>query len=104
MQTIRIGCVEYSKAQAIAIMKQSTSTDMTYAMAAQLIAAKLNVNCTGANSSCVASAISAADNWLCAHPVGSNVKASSSDWKAITATYNTLTQYNEGKLCAPARK
>jgi len=104
MQTIRLGCIEYSKAQAIMFMQQSTSKDLTYAMAAQLIAAKLNANCTGANSSCVTSAINDADTWLCQHPVGSNVTASSSAWKQITAAYNTLTQYNEGKLCASARK
>ncbi len=85
-------------------MQQSTSTDMTYPMAAQLIAAKLNVNCAGANSSCVASSIANADAWLCQHPLGSNVKASSSAWKQITPDYNTLTTYNEGKLCAKPRK
>jgi hypothetical protein len=104
MQTIRIGCIEYPQPQAIAIMKQSTSKDMTYPMAAQLIAAKLNMNCTGANSSCVIAAINNADSWMCQHPVGSNVTASSAAWQQITAAYNTLTQYNEGKLCAPARK
>ena len=104
MQTIKLGCIEYTKAQAIMFMQQSTSKDLTYAMAAQLIAAKLNANCTGANSSCVTSAINDADNWLCQRPVGTNVTASSSAWKQITSVYNTLTQYNEGKLCAPARK
>ena len=104
MQTIKLGCIEYTKAQAIMFMQQSTSKDLTYAMAAQLIAAKLNANCTGANSSCLTSAINDADNWLCQHPVGTNVTASSSAWKQITSVYNTLTQYNEGKLCAPARK
>jgi hypothetical protein len=84
-------------------MKQSTSTDMTYPLAAQLIAAKLNVNCAQANSSCVASAITAADNWFCTHPVGSKVTAKSSAWKQITSAYNTLVNYNEGKLCAPPR-
>jgi hypothetical protein len=74
---------------------------MTYPLAAQLIAAKLNVNCGGANSSCVASAISSADAWLCQHPVGSNVSASSPEWAQISSTYNTLYSYNEGQLCAP---
>jgi len=104
MQTITVGCVPYTKAEAIAIMQQSTSGDETYALAAQLIAAKLNVNCAGANSSCVTSAIQAADSWLCQHPVGSGVKASSPAWKQITATYNTLTLYNQGQLCAPQCK
>ena len=38
---------------------------------------------------------------MIAHPAGSNVAAKSSDWKAISWAYNTLVQYNEGKLCAP---
>jgi len=104
MQTIQLGCVVYTKAQAIAIMQQSTSGDMTYPLAAQLIAAKLNVNCVGSNSSCVASAISSADAWLCQHPVGSNVSSKSSAWTQITPTYNTLVSYNQGQLCAPKCK
>jgi hypothetical protein len=100
---ITLGCQSYTKSQAIAIMNHPTSQDMTYQLAAQLIAAKLNVTCAGANSSCVASAIAAADSWLCSHPVGSNVTANSQAWKQITANYNTLTNYNEGLLCAPPR-
>ena len=103
-QTIKLGCVIYTKAQVIAFMQQSTSGDMTYQMAAQLAAAKLNVDCGFNDRSCVASAITNADNWLCQHPVGSNVKASSSAWQQITPDYNTLVKYNEGKLCAKARK
>ena len=101
VQTIQIGCLSYTQDQAIAIMQQSTSGDMTYPLAAQLIAAKLNVNCVHSNSSCVASAISSADAWLCQHPVGSNVDAHSPEWKQITPTYATLVSYNEGHLCAP---
>jgi hypothetical protein len=82
-------------------MQNSTSGDKTYSLAAQLIAAKLSVNCVGANSSCVESAFSSADAWLCQHPVGSNVDSHSPEWKQITSTYNTLTSYNEGHLCAP---
>jgi hypothetical protein len=100
LQTIKVGCQTYTKSQAIAIMKQSTSKDMTYALAAQLIAAKLNANCAGANSSCVSSAISNADNFLCVHAVGSKVAASSSAWQGISSTYDTLENYNQGKLCA----
>jgi hypothetical protein len=77
---------------------------MTYRLAAQLAAVKLNVGCAGTNSSCVASAIAAADSWLCLHPIGSKVTANSAAWKQITATYNTLAAYNEGLLCAPPRK
>jgi hypothetical protein len=103
VETIKIGCVIYPKAQAIAFMQQSTSKDMTYALFAQLVAAKLNTMCAGSNATCVSSAITDADNFLCHHPPGSGVTATSALWKSITATYNTLTNYNEGKLCAKSR-
>jgi hypothetical protein len=99
--SIQLGCQTYTKAQALAILKQSTSRDMTYQLAAQLIATKLNITCANTNGSCVANVITAADSWLCAHPIGSKVKASSAAWKQITPTYNTLAAYNQGKLCAP---
>jgi len=66
-------------------------------------AAKLNVQGNLTDSSCVASAIAAADAWLCSHPIDSNVKANSQLWKEITAIYNTLVDYNNGLLCAPPR-
>jgi hypothetical protein len=102
--SLTLGCQSYAKAQAIAIMQQTTSGDMTYQLAAQLIAAKLNVGCTSSNSSCVTSAVSSADNWLCSNAIGTKVKANSAAWKSISSTFDTLTDYNEGKLCAPARK
>jgi hypothetical protein len=104
VQTIQLGCNSYTKAQAIAIMQYPTGGDMTYQLAAHLIAAKLNVGCSRSNASCVSSAIAAADNFLCAHPVGSGVRASSSAWQGISATFDTLVNYNEGRLCAPARR
>jgi hypothetical protein len=85
-------------------MRNSTRKDMTYPLGAQLAAAKLNVDCVHTNSSCVASAIAAADIWLCAHPIGSDVRANSQAWRQITAAFDTLANYNEGLLCAPPRK
>ena len=102
MQTIQFGCQTYTKAQAIAIMQHPTAGDMTYALAQQLIAAKLNIACGGSNPSCVSSAISAADSFLCSHPVGSGVGASSSAWQQFKANYDTIVDYNEGRLCAPS--
>ena len=102
METIQIGCAAYTQSQAIAIMRRNTSQDKTYSLAQQLIAAKLNVSCRHSNSSCVASGMSAADNWLCVHPVGSNVKSNSSAWRAINPTYNALVDYNRGVFCAPS--
>jgi N-acetylneuraminic acid mutarotase len=103
VSSIALGCQTYTEPQAIAIMRGSTSGDMTYPLGAQLAAAKLNVNCAQTNSSCVTNAIAAADSWLCSHPVGSNVTARSQAWRQISSTYNTLTDYNEGRLCAPPR-
>jgi hypothetical protein len=74
---------------------------MTYQMFAQLVAAELNVNCLFSDSSCVADAIGAAETFMAAHPPGGNVRANSSQWKAVTWAYNTLYNYNEGLLCAP---
>jgi hypothetical protein len=103
LTSITLGCQSYTEAQVIAIIKHPTRKDMTYQLAAQSAAAKLNVNCNLTDSSCVAAAVAAADAWLCLHPIGSNVAANSKVWKEITATYNTLANYNEGRLCAPPR-
>ena len=102
METIHIGCMTYSQSEAITIMRHSASHDKTYSLAQQLIAAKLNIACKQSNSSCIASAIIAADNWLCAHPVGSGVTANSAAWQQIKATYSLLVKYNTGTLCAPS--
>ena len=101
METINIGCATYTQSQAIAIMRHHDSRDETYNLAAELIAAKLNIACKHSNSSCVSSAIAAADAWLCQHPVGSGVRENSSAWRQIEATFETLQNYNEGELCAP---
>jgi propanediol dehydratase large subunit len=93
--------VVYSKQQAITIMQYSTAGDMTYALAQQLIAAKLDLNCAGGNSSCVATAIANADAWLSQHPVGSHVQAKSAAWADLTHDYNVLCSYCQGQLCAP---
>ena len=101
VQTISLGGQTYTRDQAIAIIDNSTSGDKTYSLAAQLIAAKLNGSCAGADQSCVMSAIIAADAWLILHPVGSGVTSNSAAWKQVKAAFVTLTDYNEGRLCAP---
>lgn len=101
METIQIGCASYTPAQALAIMRHNSSQDKTYTLAQQLIAAKLNISCRASSTSCVASAIGPADAWLCAHPVGSGVRANTAAWQAISATNDTLDKYNRGVLCAP---
>jgi len=100
-QTISLGGQDYTRDEAIAIINNSTSGDKTYSLAAQLISAKLNHDCGGADSTCVGVAIAAADAWLILHPVGSRVASRSPEWKQINSAYNTLTDYNEGHLCVP---
>jgi hypothetical protein len=102
METIQLGCVTYTQAQAVAIMRHSTGNDKTYAVAQQLIATKLNVACGHTDPSCVSTAIAAADTWLCAHPVGSGVTGGSSAWQQIKATHAAVDKYNSGKSCASA--
>jgi hypothetical protein len=104
MSSVTLGCTTYSKTQTIRILQNSTSGDMTYQMAAHLAAAKLNISCSNTDASCVSSAMAAADAFLCAHPAGSKITASSKAWQQVTTSFNTLVKYNEGKLCAPARK
>ena len=102
METIQLGCVTYTQAQAIAIMRHSAGNDKTYLLAQELIAAKLNVGCKHSNTSCVSSLIAAADAWLCSHPVGSGVTGGSAAWQQIKATHSALEKYNTGKSCAPS--
>jgi Concanavalin A-like lectin/glucanases superfamily len=102
VQTIQIGCVTYTRSQGIAILRSNSSRDKTYSLAQQLIGAKLNIACRNTNSSCMASAIAAADSWLCAHPVGSGVTASSPAWLQVKPSYDLLVSYNAGQLCAPS--
>ena len=101
METIQLGCVTYTQAQAIAIMRHSSGQDKTYLLAQELIAAKLNVNCRNSNPSCVTSLIAQADAWLCDHPIGSGVSGGSV-WNQIKAVAAALEKYNTGKSCAPS--
>jgi hypothetical protein len=78
------------------------SGDKTYSMFAQLISAKLNAMLNN-NTVCIADTITQADAWMTAHPVGSNVKASSTAWIEADAWHQALDDYNNGKMCAPHR-
>ena len=90
--------------EAIALMGK-VSGDKTYSMFAALISAKLNTTAMMQNNDvCIAGTIYNADKWMVAHPVGSNVKASSLAWQeAADLWHQKLDDYNNGKLCAPHR-
>jgi len=104
VDSIVIGGVAYTKDQAIALMFAPTAGDVTYTMFQALVAAELNVM-IGNASSCIASTISAAQDWMTIHPVGSGVAArgSTSPWRVGEPLYIMLDNYNNGLLCAPHR-
>jgi hypothetical protein len=103
VDAITLGAVNYTKAQAIALLQTPSKGDKTIDLAHQLIGAKLNV-AHGADNSCISQTITNADAFLILHPVGSNVKASSAAWTSTGgALHSTLGDYNEGELCAPHR-
>ena len=101
METIQLGCVTYTQAQAIAIMRHSSGQDKTYLLAQEVIAAKLNLACKNSNPGCVTALLAAADAWLCDHPVGSGVSGGSV-WNQIKSTHQALEKYNTGRSCAPS--
>jgi hypothetical protein len=103
VQSITVGGVVYTKAQAIEILEKP-GKDRTLTMFSSLVPAKLNV-LIGNDGSCVASTIASADEWMQAYgPVGSNVHAASLAWKLGEPFHRQLDNYNNGMLCAPHRE
>jgi len=103
VQTITVGGVSYTKAQAIAWL-EAVGKDRTTTMFSSLVSAKLNV-ISGTASSCIASTIDDADVWMAASgPVGSGVHAASLAWKLGEPLHRRLDNYNNGMLCAPHRE
>lgn len=101
VDSLTVAGVTYTKDQAIRLMSKSPKNDMTYLLFAQVVAAKLNV-LMGNNSQCIDADIERAETWLVAHPLGSGVAISSAAWKEITPAFKNLSNYNKGRLCAPA--
>jgi Tfp pilus assembly protein FimT len=80
MQTITVGTVTYTKAQAIALLDQ-VGKDKSLTMFSSLVPAILNV-AIGNDPSCVQSTIDAAQAWMVKYgPAGSGVHAASYAWK-----------------------
>ncbi len=102
---IEVGCVTYSKDDAIALLLQADGGDKLRTMFRSLIAAKLNV-LIGNDDSCIADTIDAADAWMCQYgPLGKTVVVAGkkSPWRTGEALYLKLDAYNNGLLCAPHR-
>jgi hypothetical protein len=103
VQVIRIGGINYTKAQAISIIKMGDG-DKSLTLFRALVCAKLNV-LIGNDSSCIASTIVDADLWMSMYPPKSRVKAggATSPWRTGEPLYLKLDAYNNGLLCAPHR-
>lgn len=103
VDSITVGGVTYTKAEALAWLEQ-VGKDKTITMFSSLVPAKLNV-LIGNDQSCVASTITAADEWMAAYgPVGSGVHAASLAWKLGEPLHRQMDNYNNGMLCAPHRE
>ena len=72
-------------------------------MFSSLVPAMLNI-LTGNDGSCVNVTIAAANTWMTAHPVGSNVAGGSDAWAAGEPLHIIMDNYNNGLLCAPHRQ
>jgi len=99
---ITIGGIYYPKATAISWLGK-VGKDKTTTIFASLVSAKLNQK-VGNEDSCIADTVTKADGWLAAHPVGSNVLASSAAWAQAEPWHQLLDAYNNGLLCAPHRQ
>lgn len=102
VDTIDLGGLTYTKAEAIEILSSPTKGDKTITMARAVIAAVLNVT-IGNDGSCIANDLYSAQSWLAAYPIGSGVKASSDAWAVGEPLATRLDDYNNGFLCAPHR-
>ena len=98
---VTVGGIYYTKAEAI-IWLENVSKDKTTTMFSSLVSAILNVK-IGNDGSCVNSTIALANSWMAAHPVGSNVAASSDAWTIGEPLHIQMDSYNNGLLCAPHR-
>ena len=100
--SITVGGVTYTRDQAISWLDR-VGKDKTTTMFSSLVSAMLNVK-IGNDASCVASTITAADQWMATYgPVGRGVAAASFAWKIGEPLHRLMDNYNNGMLCAPHR-
>jgi SdrD B-like domain len=103
VETITVGTVPYTKAEAIALLEQ-VGKDKTLTMFSSLVPAMLNVK-IGNDDSCVSSTITQAQEWMVKYgPAGRGVHAASYAWKVGEPLHRLMDNYNNGMLCAPHRE
>jgi hypothetical protein len=98
VDVLYLGGTRYTKAQCLAILRRPTKGDRSYAMAAQLIATKLNL-ARGCTSTCISSTVNSADSWMALYPIDS--RPTDSQWSNGSGYHDTLDDYNNGRMCAP---
>lgn len=95
VQSITIGSVTYDRTAGISdILKKANAKDATYMLAAQLLAVKLNVAAGITPPPSVTTAITSADAFLVAHPLGSNPtgadRTNALNLKDVLESFNVL--------------
>jgi hypothetical protein len=99
VDTVKIGGVIYRRIQLMAILQHAASADKTYELAAEMVAAKLNLS-AGALGTCSIASVADGDAWLASYLLGSGVGQSGSAWTAGASIYSTLRNFNRNG-CAP---
>jgi hypothetical protein len=102
VSNLTIGGHTYTMSQILGIWGTSPAGDNTISLFHQLAAAMLNV-ANGSVNTCIQQTITDANAFLVAHPIGSNLKGSAWNNSGGPTLLSTLTDYNEGKLCATHR-
>lgn len=97
VSTLTLGGDSYTKEELLNILRRPTRGDKSYAMAAQLIATKLNL-ASGTDASCIGSDVVAADDWLDENPMDEG-RTSDQVWSTGSTTHDNLDDYNNGRLC-----
>ena len=103
MSSLKLGCKTYTIGDASNICANRDCGDVTFLLAAELAAAKLNILCCNNDHSCVDGAIASADQFLCRYQLGCRLSSRSIAWCQFLKTFTVLYNYNAGKLCAPSR-
>lgn len=98
---LTVGGVEYTRSAAIDVFDDGRNNERSPFLFRELVSAFLN-QAAGADTSCVAVTMVAADAWLASNPPGSGVKHNKAPWKNDgDLLFDELEDYNAGLLCAP---
>ena len=93
VSTLTVGDQTYDQNELLDMLKNAKAKDATYMLAAQLIAAKLNV-ANGVDSTSISETIDDADAFLIEHPIGSNPRGA--DRSYALELKDALDYFNNG--------